>query len=374
MDRIKRIFRFRNILAFVSVIDLLILLLSYLSPYVHPETSGWIPIFGLSYIFIIISTGILLIIWSIMRSRWAFIFLGSILLGGNLHFRTFAIGSDDDETVKTELKVMSYNVRLFDLYNPSRTEALKTRDAIFQLIQSESPEVVCFQEFYHQDRPSKFVTRDTLKLLLKTPHVHERYLHKVSGRQNFGLAMFSKYPMINVGEVAIGDNEQLFNYCIYADILKNNDTFRVYNVHLQSIKLQQDDYALFDDPNVQANNKSSNYKKLFSKIINAYPERARQSKIVSDHIRTSPHPVIVCGDFNDTPMSYAYNQFGSMLVDAFRNTSFGLGVTYAGKVPAGRIDYIFHSPSLHSKQFKIHKKKLSDHYAISATIFSSSDK
>lgn len=373
MAKVREIFKFRNILAVFSILNIIILLLSYLSPYVHPETSGWIPLFGLSYIFILIPTIALLITWAILRSRWAFLFLGALMLGGNLHFRTFAIGSDDDEPVRTELKVMSYNVRLFDLYNSSRVEALKTRDAIFDLIMGDQPDVICFQEFYHQDRPSKFVTRDTLTLILKAPHVHERYWHKVHGRQNFGLAMFSKYPMVNKGEVAIGNDDQLFNYCVYADIVKNKDTFRVYNVHLQSIKLQQDDYALFDDPEAQASNKTSNYKKLFKKIINAYPERARQSKIVVDHIKQSPHPVIVCGDFNDTPMSYAYNQFNQILTDAFRNTSFGLGVTYAGKVPAGRIDYIFHDPKLFSKEFKIHKKKLSDHYAISATIFTSSE-
>ena len=68
-------------------------------------------------------------------------------------------------------------------------------------------------------------------------------------------------------------------------------------------------------------------------------------------------------------MSYTYNQFNRNLIDAYRNTSFGIGSTYTGKLPAGRIDYIFHSESLGSRNFVIQEKELSDHYAISCKIF-----
>jgi endonuclease/exonuclease/phosphatase family metal-dependent hydrolase len=97
--------------------------------------------------------------------------------------------------------------------------------------------------------------------------------------------------------------------------------------------------------------------------------RAEQALTVMKHISTSPYPVIICGDFNDTPMSYTYSQFNKSLVDAFRNCSSGIGPTYAGRVPAGRIDYIFHSTSLNSIQFKIQSEIHSDHRAISCRIY-----
>jgi endonuclease/exonuclease/phosphatase family metal-dependent hydrolase len=77
----------------------------------------------------------------------------------------------------------------------------------------------------------------------------------------------------------------------------------------------------------------------------------------------------VCGDFNDTPLSYTYQQFNSTLTDAFRNCGRGIGPTYVGRIPAGRIDYIFHSEDLNSTQFKIQEKSLSDHLAVSCKIF-----
>ncbi|MEY4973886.1 MAG: hypothetical protein RLZZ55_674, partial [Bacteroidota bacterium] len=71
-----------------------------------------------------------------------------------------------------------------------------------------------------------------------------------------------------------------------------------------------------------------------------------------------------CGDFNDTPMSYTYNQFQLFLQDAYRSCGWGLGTTYVGRLPAGRIDYLFYGPQLYVADFKIQKKTPSDHRAI----------
>jgi len=108
---------------------------------------------------------------------------------------------------------------------------------------------------------------------------------------------------------------------------------------------------------------------LIDKLRIAYPKRAEQARTVMEHVKTSPYPTIVCGDFNDTPMSYAYNQFNQLLIDAFRNCSSGIGTTYVGKVPAGRIDYIFHSKNLHSANFSIQNEVYSDHRAINCIIW-----
>ena len=92
--------------------------------------------------------------------------------------------------------------------------------------------------------------------------------------------------------------------------------------------------------------------------------------MIKNHITNSSNKnIIICGDFNDTPTSYCYNQFNSILTDAYRNTSFGIGSTYADISLPMRIDYIFHSENLGSQKFNIQKNKLSDHYAIDCNIF-----
>lgn len=290
-------------------------------------------------------------------------------MGGKLHFRMLAFTFTDSKKLKTELKILSYNVRLFDVYNPNLEDGLTTRNQIFQFLRSESPDVVCFQEFYSQDKPTRFETMDSLFNIMGTHIYHQRSAYKRIARQNFGIAMFSKYPMIAQGDVMFEtQGAQDFNYCIYADIVKDLDTFRIYNVHLQSIKLQSDYYSQQNGDPTNNLTEESAIKLIYRKLQSAYVKRADQARRVVNHIQTSPYPTIVCGDFNDTPMSYTYNQFNRNLIDAFRNTSFGIGATYAGKMPAGRIDYIFHTPDLESYDFKIQDQILSDHRAITCKI------
>ncbi len=366
----KKIFRFRTILVILSVTVLGCLFLAYLCPYVHPDTLEILPFFGLIYPVIIIAVFILIIIWAFQKSRWALVLLGGVLLGGTLHFRTLAFGSEEEIPKDTNtLRIMSYNVRLFDVYNEDLDAARANRDSIISYIHREDPDVVCFQEFYYQDKPTRFVTKDTIMKLLNVKYTHERYSHNRYKKQNFGICMMSKYPMIANGDVAFKNFANSDNYCIYADIVKGQDTFRVFNIHLQSIKLQQEDYAMFGENNKQAGGKKSTARLLFEKLTIAYPARAEQALKVMESIETSPYPVIVCGDFNDTPMSYVYNQFNKSLVDSYRESCFGIGVTYAGKVPAGRIDYIFHSPALQASKFKIQKNAYSDHLAVMCEIW-----
>lgn len=348
------------------------LLLGYLAPFVHPNTLRILPFFGLVYPVSLVLTLLLLLGWTLAKSKWALYTLFVLLIGGKLHFRMIAVGSNE-KSLPTEsalLNVMSYNVRLFDLYTSDEVHRYEKRNAIFKYIQEENPDVISFQEFYHQDKPTSFSTRDTLIDLLKTKDYHERYAHKLKGRQNFGVCILSKYPMIAKGDVMFStQGKQDFNYCIFVDIVKNQDTFRIYNVHLQSIRLQQEDYSMFEDGQLKTPEQKSTIRLLTDKLLIAYPKRAEQARTVMEHVATSPYPTIVCGDFNDTPMSYAYNQFDKMLTDAFRNCSNGIGSTYVGRVPAGRIDYIFHTPNLKSSNFKIQREAFSDHRAISCKIF-----
>jgi endonuclease/exonuclease/phosphatase family metal-dependent hydrolase len=362
----------RTWLKVVSFICVMGLLLAYLSPFVHPNTLKVIPFFGLAYPIILIICLLLVAIWGVLRSRMALIVLGAIFIGGKLHFRMLATGSEPENSPSEEecLKVMSYNVRLFGLYSFDTVERLKNRDSIFSYIKQVNPDVACFQEFYHQDRPTTFSTRDQLMKTIGFKEYHERYAHKLRGRQNFGVAILSKYPVISKGGIMFDEqSENDFNYCIYVDVLKGSDTFRIYNVHLQSIKLKQEDYSVFDGDKLAQKESPSLIRLLIDKLRLAYPKRAEQAIKVTEHIATCPYPTIVCGDFNDTPLSYTYNKFNKSLEDAYRNTCFGIGSTYVGKVPAGRIDYIFHSENLSAARFKIQKSAYSDHRAISCNLY-----
>lgn len=355
--------RFSNVMRIGTIALIASLLVAYVTPLIHPENLWVLPFFGLAYPVLVFLSFVALIYWLLLRSaRWSIILLLVLISGYTYFFRLFAYGEEVKlpESAETSITVLSNNVQIFDLYDEDRERKYITRDSIFNYAVSQDPDVVCFQEFYNKDNPTDFQTADLFKREFSAVDYHQRYIYKKTGRQHFGVTLFSRLPVIAKGDV-IFDTEDgsNYNFCIYADVVKNKDTFRVYNVHLQSFRISkiQDDTV-----------KTEMVKGLVRKLKTAYPKRANQAIRINEHIRNSPYPVIVCGDFNDTPVSFVYNQFQNQLTDAFLNCGSGIGSTYVGKLPAGRIDYIFHSPELISTNFVVQKRPFSDHRAISCTV------
>jgi endonuclease/exonuclease/phosphatase family metal-dependent hydrolase len=362
----KALFKISFIFKLLTSICLVALILSYLAPFVHPTTFWLLPFFGLAYPIIIICTLFFLVVWGIARSKWFFIVFLFIIVGGKLHFRLYSLPFGlEKEKSPASLKLLSYNVQNFDVYNVGFNKDYSNRDSIFAYLARENADIVCFQEFYSQDDKNKFPTKDTLHKILKAEFFHDRMSFNRHYKNYFGVAMYSKYPMLTRGHIDFDESvKSSNNFCIFADIVKNQDTIRVYTTHFQSIRLQTDDYAFFGDT-VYTGQEKSDAKNMLRKLHLAYQKRAHQAEKVLEHMQQSPYKVIICGDFNDTPMSHTYNLFYKVYTDAFRNSASGLGVTYAGKVPAGRIDYIFHSKDIKSNNFTIQKGIFSDHKAIS---------
>lgn len=257
-------------------------------------------------------------------------------------------------------KILSYNVRLFNLYNWS--ENIETRNKIFQFLHAEDAEIMCFQEFYFQENSTQFPTKDTLKNLFKGYHWHEKYTHEMRHQQYFGVVTMSEFPIVNRGEVPFDNDPN--NFCIYSDIVYQHDTMRIFNTHIGSIRLQQSDYSVFDEDKDEHSGR--NEQAIIDRLIVAFRKRELQALKILDAMEASPYPVLICGDFNDTPFSYVYRQFHKKYEDAFRVSGSGLGRTYIGKAPSFRIDYIFHDPSILTYEFTTHDVSLSDHRPISA--------
>ena len=158
---------------------------------------------------------------------------------------------------------------------------------------------------------------------------------------------------------------------IYTDIVAGADTFRVFNAHLESDKFQPDDYRFIKDFDVgrKEPSKLMGYWKrivgIVTRLKNSAIKRGQQAPVMAKYIAESPYPVIVCGDFNDTPSSYTYRQVSAHLADAFRESGNGFGKTYLGAFPSFRIDYILHDKRIKSKGFQTGTQKFSDHYPVS---------
>ena len=260
----------------------------------------------------------------------------------------------------TGIKIMSYNVRLFGLYDWKNN--IRNRNDILNYLKKEEPDIVCFQEFFF-DKSRRFTTIDTIKKLLKARNIHFEAASSLYDSQFWGVATCTRFPIINKGKIKFQGSKG--NICIYSDIQIGDNIVRVYNVHFESYHLPEDRLDRMAD-DLQENPKY--WLNVFRLMARSYERRGRQVDIVRASMDSCPHPVIVCGDFNELVTSYVYRQMSRGMKDAFLESGFGLGVTYAGRIPLLRIDYILHSPQLRSSSFKVSKVKLSDHYPISSVI------
>jgi endonuclease/exonuclease/phosphatase family metal-dependent hydrolase len=171
------------------------------------------------------------------------------------------------------------------------------------------------------------------------------------------MAIFSKYPIVNEGKVF--DNNRT-NGAIFADIKVNEDTIRIYNAHLESMKIDSD--GLEDIEGVK-----ENYRQTLGKLHRGSLARSKQLKVLVDHYTNSPHPIILMGDLNEIPYSYTYFKLSESLQNAFEIAGRGFGFTYNRILFFLRIDHIFSSPELIPIQFKTHREvDYSDHYPVSA--------
>ena len=357
----------------LNILVIIFLLLSYAASYISPDGNfWWLQIIGLAYGSILVVNFCFVAFWMLMRNKKFLFSLFAILLGfGKIFGIMQARFPQEQQTTNSKqqtIRVMSFNVRLFDLYNWFHNS--DTRKKIFDFIKKESPDVICFQEYYHSDpthNNTEFSNNDTLRSIIPAAYSHIEYNLTLHDHDHWGIATFSKYPIIN--KQAVHFKKRGGNIFIYSDVVIAEDTLRIVNAHLESIHFKEEDYRYIENISTDVEQEDvTGGIRILQRMKRAYGHRARQVDILKDTINRSPYPVIVCGDFNDTPSSYTYHKIANGLMDSFRESGSGFGKTYAGLFPSFRIDYIFHDPRLKSFNYETHNQKLSDHYAISCLI------
>ena len=364
MERIKNIVSFFFRVAYFVL--LISLLLSYLSPYANPKNFWLFAFFGLAFPYLLLLNVLFLIWWIIRWNRLYWLSLLFILIGWTNMKHLFHFGGNNE--TKNGIKILSYNVRLFDLYN--WTHEKNTRSKIFSFIYDEAPDILCLQEFFQGDS-SSFESIHPLEDIAKTQDHHIAYTVSRRKKDHWGIATFSKYPIVNKGKITFKTRSN--NICIFSDLKIGEDTVRVYNVHFQSISFDHADYKFIDalkenNDTLDAEDIEIASKNILRRLKRAFIKRASQTDKVVQHIAACKYPVIVCGDFNDSPFSYTYHSFSEKLQDAFMESGSGMGSTYLGDFPSYRIDYIFHSDNIMSSNFEVPQIKLSDHYPVTCSL------
>lgn len=350
---------FQQIIAVTNVLAALGLLLSMLAPYVSPASINMLAIFGLTFPYLVIVNVLFVLFWLNFKKAFSLISFSLLLVivGINISKRHNNESTIQDET--TCFSLMSYNVRLFDLYNWTKNK--QSRDSIFTFIRKEKPDIICFQEYFNSSNKNYFPIHDSLIKNQSFKYYHIYYTNQIKGNK-FGIATYSNYPIINKQNHTFENTNNLY---ISSDILINKDTVRVLNCHLESIRLQQADYNLMDSlRSVAEARRRAGLKGIVKRIQHAFIIRATQAEHIQDFISQSPYPVICSGDFNDTPNSYSYKTIASELTDAYHSTNSFHGGTYNRFFPAFRIDFLLFNDDIYCESFKTFDVDLSDHKPI----------
>ncbi len=364
----RRINIFSGFFLLVNVSAILLLLFGYAAAYVPPDKYWIFGFGGLIFPYIVFANAFFVLFWIVLKRRLFLLSLIVMIICAQRLSNYVQVFSGSSEAPSSSLKIISYNVQIFDLYNWKNNRISDKGTGILNYFKESQPEILCMQEF-HAGIKRKVDIPDSIAELANLKHRHIAYVQKDDKALPYGIATFSKWPIINKGVVNFQDNS--INFCIYSDIVIEKDTVRLFNVHLESIRFSKEDYFYVSELQRNTDSQelfSESSKKILRKFKRAFISRAPQARKIKELIHESPYPVILCGDFNDTPSSYTYAQISSNLSDAFKESGNGLGTTYAGTMPSFRIDYILHDKEMESFQYQTIRNSFSDHYPITTQL------
>ncbi len=350
--------KYRTLVRAFNIFIFVVTLIAYVSTYISPEKL-WVAGFLSLAIPGLLVLNVLLLLYYLLRGRIWFLFpLIALLAGYRYLSASFSVNPQTEWRPEADsFSVLNYNVRVFNSYAYLQNEN-QTGKSMIEWIADHDADVKCLQEFYNEDSSNLYNTFSRIRRAGQYQgYVRSSVTNRVGGQ--FGLAIFSRFPILAKGEVNVRGNKQ--QHAIYTDLLINRDTVRVYNVHLQSMSIDEKKMGDIDKA-------KENYTAIARKLRFGFINRAKQIDNLLAHIQQGPHRVIVCGDFNDIPYSYTYSRLKGHLHNAFEEAGNGLGFSYNGKLFFLRIDNQFYSEGLEAQNFETYRDvSYSDHYPVQAS-------
>lgn len=329
----KNLSIFNKIVYILNSFIATLLLLSFLLPYISPKTIPVFAILSLFLPFLIIINSVFALYW-LLQFKKQFLLSSIILAIGWVFSTPFYKVTENNSSLNDDIKVMSYNVRMFNHWKWVEDDSISNKINAF--ITAQSPDILLFQEYYSLEKQQ-----------FKYPY---KYIKTKNKKDKIGLAIYSRFPIINSGSLNL---ENTSNNIIFADIVRKKDTIRVYNLHLQSLQLNTS----------KENFGQANSEKLVARLKERFKRQADQTEIFLAHEKVFKGKKIVGGDFNNTCYSWVYNQISKDKKDTFIEAGSGFGKTFNYWFPM-RIDFIFTDENAIVNQFNSFSEKNSDHFPI----------
>jgi endonuclease/exonuclease/phosphatase family metal-dependent hydrolase len=344
----KNLSWFNRVMFVLNIILIVVTFIAYVLPFLAPKIFPLLSVVTLFMpLFFVLNT--LFFVYWVVQFKKRMMLSGLVLLIGITFINKFyKFTAKEYPESENDFVVMSYNVRLFNLFKWQDREDIP--QSILTFINEKNPDILCIQEFSHS-------ANIDLKVY---PH---RSIFMEGNQIKTGQAIFSKFPIIEEGKISFPNST---NNVVYADIKKGKDIIRVYNMQLQSIKISPDVNEISENIDVINKHKSQ---MMFMRISRAFKQQQQQAEILKEDIKKCDYPVIICGDLNNSAFSYVYRIIKASSKDAFEEAGKGFGQTYQFKYYPARIDYIFADRQMKVKAFETFPDfDNSDHFPIMAKL------
>ena len=362
--KVIRLF-FHSVVGLINLAALILLIISAFSDQFSPFRHIIFAYLGLAFPILFIINCCFLLYWPCLR-KWIIVicivlafFVCRDAITASFPMRI----SRKEIPVENKIKVLTYNVMGFGY----KTHTKENPNDIISYIARSDADIVCLQE-YAVGKSDKTITEAQLKKALSMYPYRAVIPTGSSGSLKFGIAVLSKYPIRKSRKIKY---DSKFNGSSIHEIDINGKKLTLINNHLESFKLTTEDKSHYTSFLKHLNSETFDELKssIHHKLGPAYRIRARQAEIIAEEIKNvKTDYLLVCGDFNDTPVSYAHRTIQGPLTDAFGVAGFGPGITYNENMFWFRIDNIFCSPNMHPHQCKVDKVRYSDHYPVWSVI------
>jgi len=338
--------------------------------YFDPQQWWFLSLLTLALPYLLILLLIFAIFWLFVKPIFIFISLLVIFLSYNPVKNILPLNFSSPFTLEKkdgDIRVMSWNVEQFGILHHKDHPEVKQQ--MLALIDKYDPDIACFQEVVLGENKKSINYFPDIKKALNFKDYLYSYTLKDDFDQyhHFGILVFSKFPIVRKQTIVNNPNNYNSTYQ-FIDVLVKKDIFRIFNVHLQSLKFSKENLEYLDKADISEKSNISESKSIISKIKKGILKRAAQAFYIKDEMNQSPYPIILCGDFNDVPVSYAYETIGAGMENAFVEKGSGISRTFSGISPTLRIDNIFVDKQFSITQFTRVKKLLSDHFPIIADV------
>ncbi|QHL87690.1 endonuclease/exonuclease/phosphatase [Nibribacter ruber] len=354
----------KTLLSFLTMLSTGWLLVGVLCQYVPPHVFWPAGFIAMSLPGALLFNFVMGLLWLWKKPLWALLPLGLIVLFWSQHTRYFTLNTPDAQPLPEQQRVtvLSYNVRVFNVYKHLHAADPGLPEKEMQWVASHPADILCLQEFYYDKKHKQYNS----KKRIGTSQGREMFLGKALTNRigaEFGLAIFSRFPIVNKGHVEF--DRPTKNQVIFVDVkLPNKDTLRVYNMHLESMSIEEKEVEAAVESEAAFKTKGRG---IARRLKGGFIARSHQVQRLIEHLQESPYPVLICGDLNDVPSSYTYQQLRRHLDNAFEAGGSGFGFTYNGKLPL-RIDNQFFSPSMQLLRFDVLEHiPYSDHFPLEST-------